>query len=100
MATIFYGPVLHALNYHTLQILPRALLAVASGRIEWLIDNVPPSESGATIREAAASKGWRVGERKAGDPPDRQHAQLRTLQDGEFIIPGFIDTHTVCVYIP
>ncbi|KZW04341.1 guanine deaminase [Exidia glandulosa HHB12029] len=87
LPTIFYGPILHTLNHHTLQILPRALLAVAGGRIAWLIENVLPSDSGDTIRSAAASKGWHV-------------ARLHALKDGEFIIPGFIDTHTHAPQFP
>lgn len=100
LPALFYGPILHTFNYHTLQILPRALLAVAGGRIAWLIDHVPQSESGHTIIEVAAKKGWRIGEPSETDPPGQQYARLHTLRDGEFILPGFIDTHTHAPQFP
>ncbi|EJD53527.1 guanine deaminase [Auricularia subglabra TFB-10046 SS5] len=87
LPTIFFGPLLDTINHRTIRVLPRALLAVAGGRIAWLIDHIPQPESPDAIRKAAASKGWR-------------HATLHALKDGEFLIPGFIDTHTHASQFP
>ncbi|KAH7105478.1 guanine deaminase [Auriculariales sp. MPI-PUGE-AT-0066] len=86
MRLVFSGPLIHTLDYRTIQILPRALLAVADGKIAWLIkDVVPPSPSDNTLHTAAAGKGWNL---------DASDSKLHKLQAGEFILPGFIDTHT------
>ncbi len=78
--TIFYGAVVTSVDAKTWKAMPRCLLAVGStGNIDWLIEHV----DNAKLTEALKQKGL------------PQHADLVTLQEGEFIIPGFVDTHTV-----
>ena len=77
--SVFYGPVINPVSVNTYQALPRCLLAVgANGNIDWMVDDVP----GSMIQEALAEKGW-------------LDADVYDLKDGEFLMPGFIDTHTV-----
>ena len=83
MALIYHGPLVHSLSLTELQTLPRALLAVSeSGTIEWLIDDVEPSN----LQEAVASKGWSLEDSKT---------EVLIAQPGEFLMPGLIDTHSV-----
>lgn len=78
--TIFYGAVVMSVDAKTWKTMPRCLLAVGStGNIDWLIEHV----DNAKLAEAL---------KQIGLP---QHADVVKLQEGEFIIPGFIDTHTV-----
>ena len=77
--TIFYGPVVNPVSLTSYSILPYCLLSVdPSGKIEWMMDNVAKRQ----IQETLASK-------KLID------VDIVYLKDGEFLIPGFIDTHTV-----
>lgn len=79
LATVFYGAVINPLSLHAYQALPHCLLSIdALGNIEWVVDDVEPHN----LREALASKGL-------------VDAEVFALKDGEFIIPGFVDTHTV-----
>jgi guanine deaminase len=81
---IIYGALIHSRSLSEIQCLPQALLAVSqtSGKIEWLIEDVDPSQ----LQEAVASKGWSLE-----DP----NTELIMTKEGEFILPGFVDTHTV-----
>jgi guanine deaminase len=77
--TIFYGGVINPLDIDSFSALPRCVLCVdPEGNIAWIIDDVEPHN----LQEQLAMKGL-------VDP------EIITLRDGEFIIPGFIDTHTV-----
>jgi len=77
--TIFYGAVVNPKTLIAYQALPRCLLAVgSSGTIDWLIDDVPEHRLHETLSKQGCSD-----------------ARLITLHPGEFIMPGFIDTHTV-----
>lgn len=72
---------MHATDLTTLQCLPRALLAVnEDGAIDWIIDDVDP----ASLQEAALTKGWSLDD-----------VDFVELSEGEFLCPGFVDTHTV-----
>lgn len=84
-ATVFYGPVINPISLTTYSAYPRCLLAVnKSGNIDWVVDDVEPS----VLQEVLASKGY------------IDAAQvLVELKEGEFLMPGFIDTHTVCANI-
>lgn len=74
---------MHATELTTLQCLARALLAVnEDGAIDWIMDDVDP----ASLQEAALSKGWSL------DDPSVDFVEL---SEGEFLCPGFVDTHTV-----
>jgi guanine deaminase len=77
--TIFYGPVVNPVSLTSYSTLPHCLLSIdPSGKIEWMMDNVAKQQ----IQETLASK-------KLID------VDIVYLKDGEFLIPGFIDTHTV-----
>jgi len=78
-ATIFYGGVINPISLDSYSVSPHCLLSVDSlGNIEWILDDVKPDDLQATL----AAKG-------------RVDAEVLALKNGEFIIPGFIDTHTV-----
>ena len=78
-ATTFYGAVINPTSLDVYQTLPRCLLSVdALGYIEWIVEDVEPYN----LQETLASK-------RLVD------AEVFALKDGEFIIPGFVDTHTV-----
>ena len=55
----------------------------ADGIIAWVEGNVAPDE----ISEVALKHGW--------DISDSSKIQLVETYEGEWIMPGFIDTHTV-----
>jgi len=55
----------------------------STGNIDWMLDYVKENQ----LEEALNQKGFVI-------------SQVVYLKDGEFIIPGFIDTHTVCACIP
>jgi len=79
ITTIFYGAVINPLSLTSYSALPRCLIAVdGSGNIGWIVNDVEPH----TLQEVLAAKG-------------QVDAEIFTLRDGEFIMPGFIDTHTV-----
>lgn len=83
-STIFYGPVVNPISLTSYSTFPHCLLSVdpESGKIEWMIDNVDKHQ----LQETLSSK-------KLIDP------DIIHLKDGEFLMPGFIDTHTVCVVV-
>jgi guanine deaminase len=77
--TIFYGPLVNPTSISSYQALPNCLLAVGpSGDIEWIEEDVHRS-----ALQAALAR------HESLDVP------LVILQYGEFILPGFVDTHTV-----
>ncbi|KAH9952108.1 Metallo-dependent hydrolase [Amylocystis lapponica] len=86
MATIFYGALISPTSLSTYDALPHALLSVShdTGEIEWLDEDVPAS----TVQDALARHGL-VSE-----------VDLVELKPGEFIMPGFIDTHTHAPQVP
>ncbi|KAI0320127.1 Metallo-dependent hydrolase [Amylostereum chailletii] len=82
--TLFYGPVINPDSLSSYQALPRCLLAVnAAGDIDWIENDVEPSRV-PTVRD----------ENKCQD------ADFVELQEGEFIMPGFVDTHTHAPQVP
>ncbi|KAF8163613.1 hypothetical protein B0H34DRAFT_651932 [Crassisporium funariophilum] len=82
--TIFYGAVINPVTLTSYSAWPRCLLAVdASGNIEWIIEDVEAHK----LQEALASKGY-------------FDVEVVALKDGEFIAPGFIDTHTHAPQVP
>ena len=87
--TVFYGAVIDPRTLSTYQASPNCLLSVSpSGDIDWLEDSVEDSE----IQDTLLRHGC-------------LDADLVILRQGEFIMPGFVDTHTVrccrsfCLYI-
>jgi guanine deaminase len=78
--TVYYGALVNPVSIESFEAHPRALIAVDNvGDIALLVKDVAPSG----VEDALAAHGW-----KHGTP-------IVKLQAGEFLIPGFIDTHTV-----
>ncbi len=79
---VFYGTLVNPKSTSSFLLLPNSLLAVAaSGEIDWIEENVHPS----SVQDVLARHGL-------------LDVSLVTLKHGEFILPGFIDTHTVRVH--
>ena len=77
--TVFYGPVINPISLTSYSTLPHCLLSIDPyGKIEWMIDNVDKHQ----LQETLASKKC-------------SNANIIYLKDKEFLMPGFIDTHTV-----
>lgn len=75
----FHGTVIHTLDLSTLEIMQNCLLIVdRDGKIEKIHTNVPEDQVNHLISEA-------------GHTPDV--FPVKYLRRGEFLIPGFIDTH-------
>ena len=88
MSTLFfYGALISPTSLTTYDALPRALLAVdrASGDIAWVERDVAPH----ALQEVLARRGV------VDEAPD-----LVELKKGEFLMPGFIDTHIVSAFGP
>ena len=80
--TLFYGPLVNPETLTSLSAHPRALLAVnAQGVIDWVEDDVDPS----MLQDILAGKGL-------------FDVDVIELKHGEFLMPGFVDTHTVRPY--
>ncbi|KAI8989696.1 guanine deaminase [Trametes punicea] len=88
MSTIFYGALITPTSLTEYRALPHALLAVSpeTGDIEWVEDDVP---SGA-LQDVLARHGIFALE----------DIDLVELKLGEFLMPGFIDTHIHAPQVP
>lgn len=76
--TIYYGPVITPESLTEYKALPKCLLSVGpSGNIDWIVEHVPEH----LLQDALAQKGF-------------IDAEVNALKTGEFLVPGFIDTHT------
>ncbi len=81
---VYYGSVINPKDLESFVALNRCLLAVdAAGNIDWLVDDIEES----MVQETMSSKGY-------------IDVDVIPLKDSQFIIPGFIDTHTVCAHVP
>ncbi len=82
MSTIFYGALITPTSLTEYRAHSRALLSIsrATGDIEWIEDDVAADE----VQSVLARNG------AALESVDIVHLKL-----GEFIIPGFVDTHIV-----
>lgn len=79
LPTIYYGAVINPTGLTCYDAWPNCLLAVsAAGNIEWMVADVADS----MVQETMSQKGCLDG-------------GITILKPGEFIVPGFIDTHTV-----
>lgn len=77
--TVYHGAVINPQTLTSYDALPNCLLAVSpAGKIEWIMEDVADS----MVQEIMFQKGY-------------PEAEVIALKHGEFIIPGFIDTHTV-----
>lgn len=78
--TVFYGALVNPKSLTSYEALPNCLLAVSrTGAIEWVVKDV----HGPMVEQVMAQKGC-------------IDADVVELKRGEFIMPGFVDTHTVC----
>lgn len=74
------------MSIHEAQFLERALLAVSpEGIIEWVVPDVDPSQ----IQDVALQQGVVLDE----------SVDVHELKYGEWLMPGFIDTHTVSFFL-
>ncbi|KAI5899576.1 guanine deaminase [Schizophyllum commune H4-8] len=74
----YYGAVVNPQTLTESQLLPRCLLAVGDvGTIEWIVEDV----EGSLVQETLAQKCC-------------VDAEVTELRHGEFLMPGFVDTHT------
>jgi guanine deaminase len=81
--TIFYGPLVNPKSLSSFQALPRCLLAVSSsGHIDWIEEDVHESALQNVLAQHASLE-----------------ARLVNLRHGEFVLPGFVDTHTVRILL-
>jgi guanine deaminase len=86
MTTIYYGPVINPQTLTTYLALPRCLIAVGpDGNISWIEDDI----IGSKLQETISQHGFSDGK-----------YTLVHLNHGEFILPGFIDTHIVRSFPP
>lgn len=90
MSTIFYGGLISPSSLTSYLALPRAVLSVSrsTGVIEWIEEDVPASE----LQQVLAKHGYSSLEDYNND------MDLVGLKLGEFLMPGFVDTHTVRAY--
>lgn len=81
MSTIFYGAVVSPTSLTTYLAAPHALLSVSrvTGDIEWLEEDV----SASALQDILAKHGQTGA------------VDLVELKTGEFLMPGFVDTHAV-----
>lgn len=76
---IYYGAVINPESLTSFKALPRCLFLVnGHGYIDWIVDDVESSD----LQNVLASKGL-------------IDVDVHELRNGEFIMPGFVDTHTV-----
>ncbi|KAF9500518.1 Metallo-dependent hydrolase [Pleurotus eryngii] len=84
LPTIYYGAVVNPQSLTSYQALARCLLAVSSeGTIDWIVDDVDDS----MVQEVMSQKGC-------------VDAEVVPLREGEFLMPGFVDTHTHAPQVP
>lgn len=82
---ILYGPVINPVGLTSYDAFPRCLIVVGNnGTIDWMVEDVAES----MIQEELAQKGLI-------DVDD-----VHVLHHGEFLIPGFIDTHIHAPQVP
>ncbi|KAI0028158.1 guanine deaminase [Vararia minispora EC-137] len=84
LRTVFYGPVISSKDLTAYHAWPRCVLCVgADGHIAWIEHDVAPSDL-QTVLETNGSA-------------DANFIELRA---GEFLLPGFVDTHTHAPQVP
>ncbi|TFY67024.1 hypothetical protein EVJ58_g1881 [Rhodofomes roseus] len=87
MPRLFYGALVTPTSRKEYLALPHALLCVSdAGQIAWVANNVLPSD----LQNELARHGL-------SDDPNLDLVELKT---GEFLMPGFIDTHTHAPQMP
>ncbi|KAB5591757.1 Guanine deaminase [Ceratobasidium theobromae] len=87
MTRLFYGSVINPISVHKADFQTRTLLAVSpAGIIEWVEHDVDSSD----IQRVALEKGLVLDE----------SVQVHELKYGEWLMPGFVDTHTHAPQFP
>lgn len=77
---IFHGPLITPQSPYLTQYLPHALICIENGIIQWIEEDIITDEQSDA---ALAARGL-------------QGSDIIKLQRAEFLLPGFVDTHTVC----
>lgn len=87
MSTVFYGGIVSPTTLTSYSAFPHGLLSVSrsTGVIEWIEEDVPESE----LQLVLAKHGYS----SLGDYTN--DIDIIELKHGEFLMPGFVDTHTV-----
>ncbi|CAE6348527.1 unnamed protein product [Rhizoctonia solani] len=84
---LFYGPVITPVSVHKAEFWPSALLYVnPTGIIEWVVSDVESSQ----IQSVALEKGLVLDD----------SVDIYELKYGEWLMPGFVDTHTHAPQFP
>lgn len=88
IVTVYYGAMVTPEDLSSYTALPRALLAVdPNGLISWMEPDVEPAHVQGILKSKAQEK-----DRVPGREIDHI---LIELDSSAFILPGFVDTHTV-----
>ncbi|EIN07156.1 Metallo-dependent hydrolase [Punctularia strigosozonata HHB-11173 SS5] len=83
-ATVYYGAVINPTSLTEYRSSPQSLIAVsAQGDIDWVVYDVQDS----MVQQVMAERGY-------------TEADVVVLKRGEFIMPGFVDTHTHAPQVP
>ncbi|KAJ6630609.1 hypothetical protein B0H10DRAFT_1982024 [Mycena sp. CBHHK59/15] len=82
---VYYGPVVSPVSLKTFKALPSCLIAVGPlGNIDWIVEDVADDSM---VQDIMAAH-------------DYIDVAVVCLRNGEFIMPGFIDTHTHAPQVP
>jgi len=81
---LYYGAVVSPTTPCLAKYLPHALIFVNNGKIGWVEEMVKDEEELSKVLESKGAK----------------DTKLVRLQHGQFLMPGFIDTHTVGLQAP
>lgn len=86
MCTVYYGPVINPQSLTDYLALPQCLICVSpQGNIEWLVEDVESTKLNDVLSQHDYA------------PSD---ITLICLDDGEFLMPGLVDTHTHACQVP
>ncbi|THH07287.1 hypothetical protein EW145_g3472 [Phellinidium pouzarii] len=90
---VYYGAVINPETLTSYSALPRALMALdPGGYIAWIEPDVRPE----LVRETIQKKLSEIQVPASNEV----YVALTELEDGEFILPGFVDTHTHAPQVP
>lgn len=82
VVTVYYGSLINPTTLTTYEATANCLIAVnAQGNIDWIVHDVKDS----SVQETLLQKGLLDTD-----------VAIVELREGQFIMPGFVDTHTVC----
>ncbi len=83
--TVYYGSVISSETISSYTASPRALLAVnPKGFIDWIEHDVDNSQVQRVLKHKFKDRGMNLVQ-----------VEFVELDDGEFLMPGLVDTHTV-----